>query len=114
VIALTSCITIWINFRPSPPSYPPTAEWDFPHQTRVTRWITTAFHLDTQNVMRGTAPRVFVFSQLRKHETMTLTFYERKYWNSGTGTGKEFLVIDRFLKRPAQEVDTLFRCVRRK
>jgi len=25
--------------------FPP---WDFPHQMRVTLWITTAFHLDTQ------------------------------------------------------------------
>ena len=31
------------------PSYPPKAEWDFPHlYVRVTLWITTAFHLDTQ------------------------------------------------------------------
>jgi hypothetical protein len=33
-----------------PPRYPPKAEWDFPHQMRVTLWITTAIHLDTQNV----------------------------------------------------------------
>jgi len=54
VIALRSCITIWINFRPSfhklggswllPP-------WDFPHQMRVTLWITTAIHLNMQNVL---------------------------------------------------------------
>ncbi len=49
--------------------------------------------------MRDTGSRVFVFSQLRKHETITLTFHKRKYWNSGTGTGKEFRVIHRFLKR---------------
>jgi hypothetical protein len=50
-----------------------------------------------------------MFSQLRKDETMTLTFYERKYWKSGTGTGKEFRVIHRFPKRPAQELDTILR-----
>jgi hypothetical protein len=31
-----------------PPSYPPKAEWDFPHQMRFTLWITTPIHLDTQ------------------------------------------------------------------
>ncbi len=67
-----------------------------------------------KNVMRTAASRVFMFSQLRKHETMTLTFHKRKYWKSGTGTGKEFRVIHRFLKRPAQELDTIRRCVRRK
>jgi len=36
---------------PQPPSYPPKAEWDFPHQMRVTLWITTAIHLDTRSVM---------------------------------------------------------------
>jgi len=38
-----------------------------------------------KNVMRDAAPRCFVFSQLRKHETMTLTFYKRKYRKSDTG-----------------------------
>ena len=32
-----------------------------------------------KNVMRDAASRFFVFSQLRKHETMTPTFYKRKY-----------------------------------
>jgi hypothetical protein len=31
-----------------------------------------------RNVMRDAAPRVVVFSQLRKDETMTLTFHKRK------------------------------------
>jgi len=38
---------------------------------------------------------------------MMLTFYERRFWKSGTGTDEEFRVIDRFLKRPAQEPDTI-------
>jgi hypothetical protein len=67
-----------------------------------------------KNVMRDAAFRIFVFSQLRKHETMTLAFYERKYWKSGTGTGEEFRVNHRFLKRPAQELDTILRWVRRR
>src|SRR3972149_6708309 len=36
---------------PAPPSYPPKAEWDFPHQMRATLRITTAIHLDTQSVL---------------------------------------------------------------
>ena len=67
-----------------------------------------------KNVMRDAASRVFVFSQLRKHETMTLMFHKRKYWKSGTGTGNEFRVMHRFLKRPAQELDTILHWVRRK
>jgi hypothetical protein len=35
--------------------------------------------------MRAAASRVSVFSQLRKHETMTLTFYERKYRKADAG-----------------------------
>jgi len=31
--------------------FPP---WDFPHQMRVTLWITTAIHLDTQFAMPDT------------------------------------------------------------
>ena len=39
---------------PAPPSYPPKAEWDFPHQMRATLRITTAIHLDTQSVLPNT------------------------------------------------------------
>jgi hypothetical protein len=69
-----------------------------------------------KNVMRDAAFRIFVFSQLRKHETMTLTFHKRKYRKSPgltPGAGKDFRVIHRFLKRPAQEPDAIRRCVRR-
>jgi hypothetical protein len=30
--------------------------WDFPHQMRVTLWITTAIHLDTPNITPGPFP----------------------------------------------------------
>jgi len=35
--------------------------------------------------MPDPASRFFVFSQLRKHETMTPTFYERKYRKADAG-----------------------------
>jgi hypothetical protein len=38
--------------------------------------------------MRDAASGFFVFSQLRKHETMTLTFHKRKHRKSDTGTSR--------------------------
>jgi len=57
---------------------------------------------------------------LRKHKTMTLTFHKHNIASLTPGLtlglrlGKEFRVIHRFLKRPAQELDTIRRCFRRK
>ena len=40
-----------------------------------------------KNVMRDAASSVFVFSPLRKHETMTLTFYKRIDREADAGRG---------------------------